>query len=95
MRKILFRSSFKGLNIALSFGCFIADKQIKPFVPNAPFLYTLKTSENLTAFWCFQGLEKGYIGNKWVKDKQSSLVGNIRKLVWGYNFTSEAFSEKD
>ena len=31
-----------------------------PFVPNAPFLYPLKTSENLT-------VEKGCIGNKWVK----------------------------
>ena len=26
-----------------------------PFVPNAPFLYPLKTSENLTIFLCFQG----------------------------------------
>ena len=26
-----------------------------PFVPNKPFLYRLKTSENLTVFWCFQG----------------------------------------
>ena len=38
-----------------------------PFVPNAPFLYPLKTSENLTVFWCFQGVEKGCIGNEWVK----------------------------
>ena len=40
---------------------------LNPFVPNAPFLYPLKTSENLTVFLCFQGLEKGCIGNKWVK----------------------------
>ena len=38
-----------------------------PFVPNAPFLYPLKTSENLKVFWCFQGVEKRCIGNKWVK----------------------------
>ena len=38
-----------------------------PFIPNTPFLYPLKTSENLTFFWCFQGVEKGCIGNKWVK----------------------------
>ena len=25
------------------------------FVPNTHFLYPLKTSENLTVFWCFQG----------------------------------------
>ena len=39
---------------------------INPFVPNAPFLYPSKTSENLTVFWCFQGVEKGCIGNEWV-----------------------------
>ena len=37
-----------------------------PFVPNAPFLYPLKRSENRKGFWCFQGLEKGCIGKKWV-----------------------------
>ena len=31
---------------------------INPFVPSAPFLYPPK---------CFQGLEKGCIGNEWVK----------------------------
>ena len=40
---------------------------IGPFVPNAPFLYPLKTSENHTVFWCFQWLEKGCIENQWVK----------------------------
>ena len=32
--------------------------QVNPFVPNALFLYPLKTSENR----CFQGVEKGCIG---------------------------------
>ena len=36
------------------------------FVPNTPFLYPLKTSENLKVVWCFQGVQKGCIGNKWV-----------------------------
>ena len=36
------------------------------FVPNAPFFYPLKTSENRKIF-CFQGVEKRSIGNKWVK----------------------------
>ena len=36
-------------------------------VPSAPFLYSQKTSENLKAFWRFQGIEKGCIGNKCVK----------------------------
>ena len=34
---------------------------LNPFVTNAPFLYHLKTSENR------KGVEKGCIGNKWVK----------------------------
>ena len=37
-----------------------------PFVSNAPFLYLLKTSENLTVFWYFQGVEKRCTGNEWV-----------------------------
>ena len=37
-----------------------------PFVPNSPFLYSLKTSENLTVFWYFQEVEKGCIGSTWV-----------------------------
>ena len=37
------------------------------FVLNALFLYALKTSENLTVFLGFQGVENGWIANKWVK----------------------------
>ena len=40
---------------------------INPFVPNAPFLYPRKHQKALTIFWCFQGVEKGCIGNEWVK----------------------------
>ena len=40
---------------------------LNPFVPNEPFLYPLKTSENLKVLWCFQGVKKGCIGNKWLK----------------------------
>ena len=36
---------------------------INPFVPNAPFLYPQKT-ENPKVFWCFQEIDKGYIGNQ-------------------------------
>ena len=39
----------------------------KPFIQNVPLLYPLKTLENLTFLWCFQGVEKGCIGNNWVK----------------------------
>ena len=45
------------LHIVYSFEIF----HVNTFVPNAPFLYPL------TVFWCFQGVEKGCIGNKWVK----------------------------
>ena len=37
-----------------------------PVVSNTLFLYPLKTSENRKVFWCFQGIEKGCIRNKWV-----------------------------
>ena len=61
--------------ISLFFSCASSERTkcecrffiINPFVPNAPFLYPLKTSENLTVFWCFQEVEKGCIGNEWVK----------------------------
>ena len=37
-----------------------------PIAPNAPFVYPppLKISENLMVFKCFQGVEKGCIGNE-------------------------------
>ena len=40
-----------------------SDLYINPFVPNAPLLHPLKTSENRKVFWCFQGVEKGCIEN--------------------------------
>ena len=36
------------------------------FVANAPFLNFLKTSEHGKVSWCFYGVEKGCIKNKWV-----------------------------
>ena len=41
------------------------NKANNPFVPNAPFLYPLKTSQNHKIFY-FQGVERGCIGNEWV-----------------------------
>ena len=35
-----------------------------------PFSTPLKTSENRKIFYCFLGVEKGCIGNKWVKGKE-------------------------
>ena len=49
--------------------------KFNPFVPNAPFLYPLKTlSEKLTIFWCFRRIEKGCIGNEWVKPNSSFQI---------------------
>ena len=31
-----------------------------------PFYNPLKSSKNFAVFWCFQGVEKGCIGKKWV-----------------------------
>ena len=39
---------------------------LNPFVPNACFLYPLKTLGNRKVFWCFQGVEKGCNGKEWV-----------------------------
>ena len=39
------------------------------FFSSEPSVYPLKTLENLTVFWCFQGVDKGCIGNEWVKHK--------------------------
>ena len=49
-----------------------------PFVSNAPFFYPMKISENVTVFLCFQGVEKGCIGNKWVKQKIVSIISIVR-----------------
>ena len=37
---------------------------INPFIPNAPFLCPLKTSEDHKVFRCFQGAEKECSGNE-------------------------------
>ena len=37
---------------------------LNPFVPNAPFVYLLKTSENRKVSWYFQGVGKGSIRNE-------------------------------
>ena len=50
------------------------------FFPMHPFLYPLKISENHKVFWCFQGVEKGCIGYKWV---YSTFWGHWKKyFTW-------------
>ena len=58
---------------------------LNPFVPNAPFVYPLKTSENHKVFWCFHGVEKRCIGNEW--------VNLTAERYFNIYFQSEAYSE--
>ena len=57
--------------------------KITPFVPDAPSLYPLKISENRKVFWCFKGVEKGCIRNKWVHicDALRKKVKLLQKYV--------------
>ena len=55
-------------------------------VPNAPFLYPLKTTENHKVFWFFQGVEKWCIKNEWVKSNLkvavSKMLTNYSEVIW-------------
>ena len=62
-------------------------------VPNAPFLYPMEALENLTVFWCFQGVEKGCIENKWVKVKTLG-ISVIEKLNKYRNFSQRGGESK-
>ena len=46
---------------------------INQFVPNAPFLHSLK-KENLSVFWCFQGLEEECIGKVRVTERAKQIT---------------------
>ena len=53
------------------------------FVHNAPFLYPLKTPENLKVFWRFEGVQRVCIGNKWIKWNFLKYEGpNAEALAW-------------
>ena len=47
--------------------------QSNQFVPNAPFFYCLKPSENRKVFCCFQGVEKGALGKNGLKEVWRTL----------------------
>ena len=44
-------------------------QKFNPFVPNAPFLYSLKTSGNRKVFYCLQGVEKGCLETNGLREK--------------------------
>ena len=62
------------------------------FVSNVSFLHLLKTSKNPKAFWCFQGVEKGCNGNKWVNPFWANgslhmgfcILGQLMKITVKY-----------
>ena len=56
----------------------IALGSLNTFVPITSFIYPMKISENLKVLLCFQGVEKGYIGNKWVN---SSIITCNTKIM--------------
>ena len=63
---LLMFSGSIGKGILTRNGLIVMFYNAKQFVRNALFLYPLKTLENLTVFWCFQGVEKECIGNELV-----------------------------
>ena len=74
-----------GSNVKCKFRTTCFDKNSKiikiiSFVPNASLLYPLKTN-NLTFFWCFQGVEKGCIENKFRRFKFKNLINSLRVNV--------------
>ena len=53
---------------------------LTPFIPNALFLYPLKTSENLKIFLCFLGVEKGAFGTNELK--MDFFEGIFEEFCW-------------
>ena len=66
-----------------------------PFVPNAPFLNPLEIPENCKVFYCFQKVEKGCTGNKWVNNLNIYKFGlatkdPLKTMKNAFQFISEA-----
>ena len=69
----------------------ITSKVLNPFVPNAPFLYPLKTLENFPFFWCFKGVEKGCFGNEWVTINLELFPSGFHNHIVFHNTDSSWF----
>ena len=53
---------------------FVINKSLfNPFVPNMPFFYPLKTSENLTVFYVFRGQRKGALETNGLSNKFNQI----------------------
>ena len=67
--------------------CYWKPADCAPFlnscIPNAPFLYLLKTLENVRkVFWCFHWVKKGCIGNEWVDNAASYVLLTLPEIVF-------------
>ena len=49
-----------------------------------------KTSEKLTVFWCFQGVEKGCIGNKWVIEAINPFYPDKNSIIGDWKDTKNS-----
>ena len=67
------------------------NRTLSPFVPNAPFPYPLKRSENLTVLWCFKEVEKGCTGNKWIKWQRQLFRRNAVFLDHSFSMRAKCF----
>ena len=65
-------------------GSIILGVLVDQFVPNTLLLYPLRISKNFTVFWCFQGVEKGCIGNKWVKTTKTYKCLRTTFRSWSF-----------
>ena len=95
-------------------GCYVTHKnylqiQVKSLIrvlPMHPFSTPWKHQKNLTVFWCYQGVQKGCIRNKWVNLQVCLVVISIKGVyfikgttaswkifVWyfGYRETAQPF----
>ena len=63
------------------------------FVPNAPFLCPLKPSENRKVSWRFQGVEKGWIGNEWVKQISKRNAYSDKFIMLYYTFIKNVLNK--
>ena len=76
------------------FNTFICCESINPFLPSAPFLYPLKTSGNRKVFYCFQGVEKGYIGNEWINVRTLKNTQHFQQVSARKQQTSHIYQMK-
>ena len=54
---------------------------VNPFVVNIPSLYPLKTSDNFTVFWCFQGERREALGKKGLIFEASHIDKEAKKVI--------------